>query len=331
MNYRLRYKDVKSACAGAAGMCETDPRLLAITNEAVETLVYKGRWVGLQKTFRFCVPSSNNCITWPREIETPEAVALCKSPVTIRSGWYEFSENGYGELDSDDTLCKTMIDRGEACAFDEVVGSNKKLAVYADRSGNTGKYINLQFWDENGQWVQSTFNGQLIDGEQIAIPSAGSYNYTNATVKPGGLLAVKKDITQGIIRLFEYDTVTTALRPLAYYQGDEEVPLYRRSLLPSLADGSCEQRQVTVRAKLRFIPMRNDESWCQIPNLRALRLAVKAVKKERDEIYDEANVNWAMAYTALAEQVQHHLGSGEKNVPQFETAATWGGGIPSIL
>lgn len=329
MIFRLRYKDVKAVCAEAANLCETDDRLINIVNQAQEMLLYRGKWVDTVQTFKFCVPSSA-CIVWPREIETPEALAVCKEPMVIRSAWYEFSENGFGEIGEEDNLFKTMIDRGEVCAFDEVVGENKKLAVYADRNGNTGKYIWLEFYNSSNQFVRTIVDGQEIAGERIAIPTAGNYNYTTNVCLPGGLVRVKKDITVGVVRLFEYDTVTTALRPLAYYQPDEEVPVYRRSLIPSLRGQECTQTPVTVRAKLRFIPARHDESFMMIPNLRALKLAVKAVKKENDELTQEAAAFLGMALSELNAQVAHYQGGGERSTVQMEHFETFGGGITNL-
>lgn len=327
--FRLRLQDVKSACAKAAGLCESDPRLISIINESQETLLHRGKWLGTVKTFRFCV-NSQSCIVWPREIETPEAIAVCKQPFVMRSPWYEFMENGFGEIDDEDNLCGTLIDRDEVCSFDNVIGENKKLAVYADRGGNTGKYITLQFHNTSNQWVESTFNGALIQGERLAIPAAGQYVYTTHLCKPGGLAAVQKDITNGVIRLYEYDTVTTALRPLAYYQGDEEIPAYRSSLIPALNSGGCDQTQVTVRAKLRFVPARTDDSWIMIPNMRALKLAVKAIKKEDDDLIEDANRFMGMAVAALEAQSAHYLGSGTKVIAQMEPANLYGGGIEAV-
>lgn len=322
----LRFKDVKAQLAKAAGICEDDPRLIDYTNEAVETLIQKGKFKGTVLTFNFCL-NANGCIVWPREIETIEAIALCKTPINIRSEWYEFAQDGIGILDGENNCLNQLLDRGEVVAFDEVTGSNKKLAVYADRNEGPGKYITLEFWDENGQWVRTSFNGVAIDGEKLQIPSmVGTYVYTTSTCKAGGLLRVSKDATLGIIRLYSYDTTTGELKPLAYYQPDETNPSYRSSLLPALADGDCDQRQVKVKAKARFIPIVDDNSWLMLDNLRALRLAVKAIKKEYDEKFDEAAVYMGMAERALHEQLHHHKGDGEWITPKLVSASLWGGG-----
>lgn len=330
MIFTLRFKDVKVACGKAVGLASTDSRVIDYVNRAIERLLHKGKWKGTTHRFHFCVPS-DACVVWPREIETPEAIAIDKSPYKIRSGWYEFGENGPGVISSDSDLCKTLIDRGETCAFDVVVGTDKKLAVFCDRDEGTGKYIWLEFYDKNGQWVTTNDDGTVVAGEKLALPStAGTYVYTSGFCQPSGLWRVKKSVTLGVVRLYEYNNLTGAYRPLGYYQPDEEIPVYRRSLIPSLANGSCDQTTVTVVAKLRFLPVSNDESWVMIGNREALRLACHAIKKEEDGIYDESSVNWGLAIQALNEQVAHHTGGGLRATLQCAPASEWGGGVVNL-
>lgn len=325
--FTLRISDVHAAVAKAIGVCAGVnglPDVLDYINRATERLLYEGKWKGTVQTFRVCVPAGA-CMTWPREMETIEAIAMCDRPYPIRSEWYEFNENGPGPLTG--CLCGTLIDRGEAPAFDEVTGSNKKLAVFADRTEGTGKFINLQFYDQYGQWVASTDNGKVIDGEKVAIPStAGTYAYTTNVARAGGLIRVQKDITLGVVRLYSYDTTNGALKPLAYYQPDEEVPVYRRSLIPDLDNDSCDQHQVTVRSKLRFIPARIAESFAMIGHREAIRLACKAVKCEEDDHWDQAAANWGTALRLLNAQLQHYKGDGEITAIRFAPASIWGGG-----
>lgn len=321
--FLLRFKDIKAACGIAVNQCPDDARTLDYVNRAQERLLYEGKFKGTTQAYRFCVPS-DNCIVWPREIETIEAISVC-APVLIRSEWYEFIE-GIGPISPSCNICGTMIDRGETPAFDEVVGANKLLAVFCDRLENTGKVINLQFYDQYGQWVTSTLNGTVIDGENITIPTtAGTYAYSVNVCKPGGLIRVKKDLTNGVVRLYEHDTTNGNKRPLAYYQADEEVPMYRRSLLPTLNSG-CAQTQVTVMAKLRFIPARTDESFLMISHREALRLACKAVYLEECDKWDDAVINWTAAERCLQKQLEHYKGSGEVITPRFAPSSIWGGG-----
>lgn len=326
--FTIRISDVRAAVASAINVCNNSdglPAILDYVNRVTERLINEGKWKGTVQTFRVCVPAGA-CMTWPREMETIEAIALCRTPQPIRSAWYEFNEGGPGVID-EDSCFDGLIDRGEAPAFDEVTGTNKKLAVFCDRTEGTGKYINLQFYNAQGQWVTSTFNGAVIDGEKVAIPStAGTYNYTTSVCKPGGLIRVQKDVTLGVVRLYSYDTTNGALKPLAYYQPDEEVPVYRRSFIPALENDACDQHQVTVRAKLRFIPARTAESFVMISHREAIRLACKALYAEECDRFDQAQANWGTALRLLDKQLSHHQGDGEIPSIRFAPASIWGGG-----
>lgn len=327
----LRLMDVRDACAKAVNICpSTDTRVTDYINRAVERLLYEGRWKGTTQTFRLCI-NAEGCVVWPREIETIEAVSICRSATPVRSAWFEFSENGFGQICSENNCLNALIDRGETPAFDEVVGTNKKLAVYADKTESAGKYITLQFYDQYGQWVRTQFNGAWIDGERIPIgPVAGTYNYTNSVVRPGGLLRVYKDATVGVVRLYEYDTVTAALRPLAYYQPDETIPTYRRSLVPTLNNESCDQQSIVVAAKLRFIPVVNGEDWLVISHREAIRLACRAIFQEENEEWQAATVNWAQALRCLGMQLSHHQGAQRITI-NVQGSATFGAGGIGVI
>lgn len=332
--FALQYSQIKSACARATNLCEDDARLFDYVNEAVERLLYGGDWKGTTQTFRICV-NAESCIVWPREMETPLAVAFCNSPAPIRSVWFEFSENGFGPICPENNCLHVLVDRGEVPAFDEVLDpdgdGDRRFAVYADKIETPQKYIWLEFYDPNGQWVRTQISGVWYDGERIAIPTtAGTYAYSTNRVKAGGLVRVRKDVTNGVIRLYEHNVTTTDLRPLAYYQPDEEVPMYRRSLVPNHGE-SCEQQSMVVAAKLRFIPVRNDSSWLMISHRGALRLACRALLHEDADQWDKAAINWGQAFQLLGMQLKHHKGAGERITLNVQSSATFGGGGIGII
>lgn len=336
MSFTLRYKDIKAACAKAVNLCSDDARVVDYVNRACERLLFEGRWKGTTQTFRICLDSSG-CVVWPREIETIEAVAFCNWGAPVRSEWFEFSENGFGTIYPENNCLRALVDRGETCAFDEVLDpdgdSDRRFAVYADKTESANKYIWLQFYDPNGQWVRTQIpptTGSWYDGERITIPTtAGTYAYSTNRVKAGGLKAVKKDLTNGVIRLYEHNVTTTALRPLAYYQPDEEVPMYRRSLIPNYGNDSCEQQSVIVAAKLRFIPVPTtnpDEAFVMISHREALRLACKTIYLEEADAWPAAQINWAQALRCLGMQLSHYKGAGERITLNVQSSATFGGG-----
>lgn len=338
--FALRYQDVKATCGRAVNLCEDDARVVDYVNRAQERLLYEGRWKGTTQTFRLCL-NAESCVVWPREIETIEAVAFCNYGAPVRSQWFEFSENGFGTICPESNCLNALVDRGEVPAFDEVLDpdgdGDRRFAIYADKDEGSGKSIWLEFYDPNGQWVRSeipTSSGTWFEGERIAIPSVkGTYTYSTNRVKAGGLVRVRKDVTRGVIRLYEHNTTTTELRPLAYYQPDETIPLYRRSLIPNHGSDSCEQQSVIVAAKLRFIPVptsNNDDWWLMISHREALRLACKAIYQEENDQWQEATVNWAQALRCLGMQLSHHQGA-QRPTLNVQGYRTFGGGGTSVM
>jgi hypothetical protein len=231
----LRFIDVKADVGKVLNFCADDSRIADYVNKACERLLYELKSKGTLVRYRVCTPSG--CLTWPRSIETIEAFAICKRPGTVRNSFYEFLGSGPGILGENSCAGNQLVDQGEVCSFDNVRGTGKKIAVYCDATETAldNPSIIIQYYDSNGQWVR--VNG--IDGEKINFLAAGQYALTGSEVMPDGLVKVIKPKTNGVVRLYEYDTVALTYRPLAYYEPSEEVPVYRSSLIPNLSRIRC--------------------------------------------------------------------------------------------
>lgn len=277
-------------------------------------------------TYAFCTHAA--CITYPRQIETIEAVSVCGVPYTPRNAWFEFIDAGPG-WQSPGTgsnsggcgcgLTNTLIDRGPAIAFDDITATGYKLAVYCDANEAAGATILVQYYDSNGNKVYSTVSGSTQEGELLTLPAGGAYVYSSREVMPFGWYGVVKPVTNRVIRVYAYKISDASLKPLAYYEPDETVPVYRRSLIPSFQNGSCgttdtscSDQTVIVRAKLRYIPAVNDYSVLMIPHLDAIRLAAQAIRKEEDNMLADAVNYWGMATACLDQQLHHVQGDGEQ-------------------
>lgn len=320
---RLTYGQVKGRLARALNMATTDSRILEYCADGCERLLYSGKWV--DSTVRYAVCVNEACLTWPRDIETIEAASICDCPMQIRNGWYEFVDGGPGTVTEDDSwLAKNLVDRENAVAFDDVVGTGKKLAVYCD--GTESGQILLRYYNSTGNKVYTTVSGAREEGEYITLPAAGGYAYSTYEVLPYGLYGVIKPATNRVVRLYEYTVADASLKPLAYYEPDELVPVYRRSLIPALTAGSCSGGEsdcgtttVNIRGKLRFIAPTGDNSILPIPHAGAVRLAVQAIKKEEDNLIQEAELYWQKAYDVLNQQLHHWQGDGVTQPIRVET------------
>lgn len=330
---RLTYGDVKTIVAKAAGINLTpSSRVAQYLNEATQRLMNRGKWVGTYGRFRICV--SEGCLTWPRQVETIEAYAVCNRPGTIRSEWFEFQESGPGLLDADHLISNTLVDRGMACVFNDITRgvTNRKIKVYADVDESVHTSIIIQGYDENGQWIRTRPGGvgtPYIDGEQIAILSASATSDNFFTAITG----VIKDETKGFVRLYEYNTDTAAnTQALAVYEPDETRPVYRRSFIPGLENlvgsGDCENVSVTVSAKLKFIPVSgsDDNQWVMIGNLAALKLAVQGIVFEEKNMPSQAEIYLGKAVRELDVELQTFLGDGVVHTPRIVGFEQWGGG-----
>jgi hypothetical protein len=307
---RLRFSDVKTACAKVLNLSSTDARVLDYVNRAQERLLYEGKW--MDTYIRYAICTTENCLTWPRDIETIEHVAICDVPGIVRNGWYEFLENGPGLINDDCGPSLTLVDRGNAITFDDVTSTGYKLEIYADGTEAAGDVL-LRYYDLNGNKVYSGSGANTYEGENLAIPAAGGYTLATYEVLPYGLYHVSKPVTRRHIRLYAHKISDGTRFPLAYYEPDEEVPVYRRSFITELGGttgSSCESTSVTVIGKLRFIQARVDASVLMISHTDAIRLACQAVKKEEDNLLGEAEMYWLKAKQCLDRQLAHWQGDG---------------------
>lgn len=293
-------------------LCPTDPRLVQYFNRTVRRLMPKGKWVGTYQRYQICTSSA--CITWPRQIETIEAFWICQTPGTIRNEWFESLPNGPGLLDSSSSVGSQLIDRGRGFRLFKDVTTASKIRLYPSYASDVGKTVLLQGRDENGSWIRT--NGGDNNGELLTL--ASPFVETTNKFFPPGPIGVQKQTTKGPVRAYAVDATTGALTPIAYWEPDETLPDYRRSLIPYLQNhGSCgnscgddERPQVTVLAKLKFIPVVNDTDYLLIGNQGALEEGVKALWHSDRGNTAEAQYHEAEAIRLLEEELMTYQGHG---------------------
>lgn len=314
-------------------MAGTDSRVVSYINEAQERLLYKGKWLSTYARYR--VANCDGVITWPRQLETVETVAVDNRPGQVRNEWYEFLESGVGLVDSTGGDCLTLLDRGTACTFSDIdsTAPDKKLRLYYHSTDN-GKSLTLQGYDGDGTWLRTTSGGGVIDGEKVTFDTAtdtadtsltGFTHYVDSSSKFDALSAVQKDVTSYNVRVLEIEsTGTVTQRVLAEYEPDETRPVYRRSLIAGLPDESTTT--VTVIGKLRFVPARVDADWLAINYESAIKEMVMSIRRAEQHNLKEAAMYEARATLLLEEQLQHYMGDGARPTLNFQNPATHGGG-----
>lgn len=326
--------DAREPIAEVIGCCPTDMRVPRYLNEATQRMIYRGRWKGTTQRYRVC--SNIPCITWARQIETVEAFSICESPGMVRGEAFEFLPNGPGQMKANYNWGNICVDRGEAIAFDDVVGSNKKLKVYADVAEDADAKLFVQYYDSNGNWVRTLTGSTWNNGEYIPISTTA--NLSQNVCLQNGWVGVQKPITNGVVRVYEYDISTGFQRPLAFYEPDETRPQYRRSLIPGLnnmglcsndsgnTDSSCSSKSLTILGKLRFIPVIEDTDYLMISNLPALIDMVQSILKRKRNLISEAAAYEASAINELQNELKSYQGAQVEEV-KFVDRNVWGGGI----
>jgi hypothetical protein len=307
---RLTLGSIKADIARAVGICEDDARVAGLVNEAQKRLVNKGKWWGTTARYRVCV--NDACLVWPRQIDTIEAFAICSTPGTIKSGWYEFLGHGPGILKETSSRGNLLVDKDPTCAYDAILGTDKKVRVFADVAEAAGSQILLQGYDENGQWIRTLVSGAWIDGVYVDILTTGAVS----SVFISSLTGAIKPQTNGPVRLYEFAPATGVQRQIAYYESDETRPVYRASFVPGIedmgacTDATCSQKAVTVLAKLRPMPVAGDNDWLLLGNAPAIKLMVMAIRKEENDHWAEAQAYETKAVQLLEEELSAHMGDG---------------------
>ncbi len=332
MNLTVGYVRNKTRIPAALGLCPDSPRVLAYLNESQDRLVPKGLWIGTYGRFRIC--ATDGCLTLPPQMASIERLALCSQPLPVHDMFYEFLDNGFGTRNA---VCQN--NSGTACCggggcglgeanlrgwfptFGDIRGTAKKLVLVCDRATDVGKRVLVTGYDENNNWIRTTQGSTIEDGEVIVL--AQSAGTTSTKFYDGGITSVQfLDDRDGLVWLYEYDTVATTLRLIGSYQYFETAPSYPRYLLPSIltqtqTDGSCNTTTIELIAKLEILPLVKDTDLMLITCIPALKEMCVGIKKAEDEA-DSTKSNQiivaaeAVATRYLDDQIDHYLGTGRE-------------------
>lgn len=327
---RITLAQVIPGVATALNQNQSSQRVLDYINRAQEELLNKARWVGTRIHYSIC--TTCNFITWPRQMETIEAIAVCGRPLTLHNEWYKFQDFGPWSRGSffpappPGTQWRNhphgvAIDRTDAISYADIdpTGNPKKLKVYSVAKEATGARILLQFHDINGNWIRSNDAAEgWVDGEFVTLSANGTL--TKNTV--GSWEGVQKDITNGTVRVTEYDMVTGLERNLALYEPSETNPTYRRTFLPGLGCqlNSTHPLRIQAVGKQRFISALNPRDYMMLQSSSAIiSMAIAKYKHDNNQI-QESLIYEQKAIQILDDELGAWVGYGTLQVPQFNMA-----------
>lgn len=320
---RLIYSDIKNVVGLPVELCGSNTALLPYVNEACQILWNESDWPG--KFVRYRLQVTNACdttrvVVWPRQLETIEAVSKDDMPIGVRDAWFEFVENATGLLDNYQTT-SLLADLQEGCLMSEVpTGGLEKIKVYCDKAETAGSQILLLGYDDNGQWIRTqTLSGTWQDGEYVTLNDVTPQVTVNYFSK---LTGVQKPVTNGYVRLYSFNTDTTIELPLAIYEYDETIPIYRKSRLTGLISNDCSC--ITVVGRRRFIPIQRDTDYVYPPYLPAIKTMVIGLHKRDTSQWNDYVTAMQQAKYLLLKMNQQYRGNGAVRSLRFHNVEAWG-------
>jgi hypothetical protein len=301
---RTTLGDLKSKyrIAEALNIPPDDSRFPTYVNEAIQRMLNMGRWWGTLAKYSFLATSG--MITLPRQIATIERVSLSHQPVPLRDMLYEFIENSWGTRGEHSGTVEALY-RGRYPIFSDIVPAGKKVRVQCDLSSDVGKFILVLGFDDSGNWIRTSQNGVVSDGEVVALsqtPGTTTSNYFSVVTDlqaPGTL--------DGQWWVYELDVEATTTRMIGQYNYDDTRPSLARYFFPCIGS---KKTLVECLVKLDFIPVAEDSDYCLIGNPAALKEMCMAIRaKEENRLSDSVALE-TMAVKLLDQELDTYLGAG---------------------
>lgn len=326
---RLQYGNVKAQLArfAGAGMSPNDPRVKERTNLAQEILYKEADFVGLTALYDFC-SENTDCLTLPSELETLLAYNInnCATGM-IRSNYFRFNSDallvngncvnqGNGQLSWN--WAQDAIDFGYVASFHDVCDPSF-IKVYADLPEDAGIETLIKGRDENGNEVFTNHAGGWVNGEYVAIDNATPAQSNSQFL--GSLFSITKPVTNGPIRYYAVNALTSVQSLIAVLQSYEQMGQFRRYRVPGLkflrsSTNTPNLIKTICRRAMRPIVLDTDELLIQ--DLRAMQYELKSIQFFDQDIVDKGEQYHQKALEQLKRQLGSFYGKGLKTNMQIQ-------------
>ena len=236
-------------------------------------------------------------MTLPREVARLIVLDICKTPVPIRNGFYEFlqfgvglqprsSSCGNGTFSSQNCGCSSItaaFERDNVFTLSDFAGTPQIIRIFPTDNADLGKRVLVQGPDQNGVTVLSTdaLTGKSILGEYVYLgaPFAQTVNQFSS------ITGLNKQQTAGFVKVFMVDPSTGAQVPLSSMEPNETTSSYRRYLLNGMPRNCCTTPEnvvtITAQARLDLIPVQSDPDYLLINSLPALIEEAQSIRYSR--------------------------------------------------
>ena len=310
---------------------------LQLLNESIQRLVTgpENFW---ELTSKMAICAYNGLITWPRDVASIQAIAVCGQSVTVRSQWFEFLESGYGIRGCANNCESQMFDRGTGCTFREI-RNGYGLKMSSDVTESDGLEMVVLGYNCQGNWIRTQDDdGNWRDGVYMPIPTSHATPYFgNIQFAQGGITEIIKPITNGVIRFSDYlISDPTDTQTIGMYEWDETRPSYRKCLIGGLNrnqnedDTIIHQRRVDVIYKREFRPVRNDNDFLMVGNIPALSEMMMATKLSRQNSLQLASGHEGKALQLLDREANHYVGTNTVEPLRIDYRNFGAGNLPIL-
>lgn len=271
------------------GHCRESKLFRQIT-DSIELLATSGEVDPLIGIVDIC--ADGQCISLPREIETPLSVNICGRPAYGRDVLFEFHPNGPG---SRDCGCNwTWSDQGTSPVYKEL-HCPSKLIAFLDDERDSGKILRVFGYDNQGRVLQTKVGDIVEPG--LRVPMIFGYALPSSTDPiVSRITGIVKDITLGNVRLSSFDSSTSTGTLLGVFEPDEVKPEYRRIRI------SPAGSWVRIVYRKRTYEIRSLNDRILLHSRPALLLAMRAFKWYDDGDLANGNVYEANAVRLLTQK-----------------------------
>lgn len=274
--------------AAASGNCTSSDAFRDYVNEGTETLMRRGNFWGTVQLINACI--YNECITWPRYVGTVLATNFCGRNVPVFNNWYQFvpigpeglSKHGFGFSKGKCFGNTNVANDGTVPVFNNVpCGKARYIRAYIQYRADIGKKITIFGIDSNGQTIRSRDGSGWKEGITLTLQNPTTSPYTSTPFTVREITRVIKEVTQGPVRLFQYDADGDTLHDCATYEPSETLPDYRHSRVQGFSRLCCGSncaggvKSMQGLVKLQFVKAEADTDLVLISNMDALALAIQ--------------------------------------------------------
>jgi hypothetical protein len=253
-------------------------------------------WHGMYGTMAFNVtvtntPQGYGTVIAPHDVARIISMDVCKLPIRIRNGFYEYLTFGTGLqpktcVQSGCGATLQAFQRDTVHTLAEFEGDPQYVRIYPTDSADVGKRVVIQGPDQNGKTVLGvdTDTGEATIGELVYL-NLPFVTTTNQFTGP--LTGIQKDVTNGPVQLFQVDVALSDESVLSTMEPNEITAEYRKYLINGLPCNCCDTAvgtvQVTCQVRFDFVPVLSDSDYLLIQNVPALIEECQSIRYGRQD------------------------------------------------